>query len=877
MQEINWPYSFAAASEDKGTWKSGSQSLLWEIAGIDGTNQGSLTPHPGYREAWTFRYDQIPGADFGGTNPYVANAPLAKVIDFWPFTCRVGSNAYAYGVVYICQRPNSSTRDLLIEGYRTDSSSYFQKIILQASALLGTGNTDYGVYVTATPRVVYVGVRDNAGFAVTFPTGAVNIVTSGPGVKPQGTWDSTSFTAYTTTVTQLPDPGAVPPPVNPPGSFVVYSTSGATAPTNWADTSVRWGTAAAQKAGDYAFAVQFEDSLSGRRSQLSDSVAVTFTGATRKFTVTGIVDTAKYDTVKVWRSVRTVNAAGVFAAGILQLEATFKATDYPVNSRTGPVSYATAWAYAVQKDDRQLVMQDTFQDKPSFYSEVPHGGAGMSFQSQLYVSDIKGQDSDTDDQMRSVGEIRWSSAADGSYELFAPKARWNPDMYGDVPITFQQAGQILLGFSRNRVFFILRDGAFVRVSTAHNGYGVTGPYSAATIGPIVYYVTKQGMRAVYPDGRLDEIGALDWLFSKDWTDDLSRVSMAYDPDTTCLYVMNPVNGKAVTLWFSSGVASEMHYMPFRKCARGFFPRTAGGELRDCAMFLMSPDLVDDASVTITNFRPRLMICAETPTDRVHTPSTLNTYEGVHHGMIDGPCDRNFLTSSIADVVVGADTYYRFRWATRTNGWTPDWRIIGAYVRLVGLSVSVNADKYTHTTFQVIGIGPGTAGQNTLILRLVPDIVDVFFSAEPNIYTTVNPVVVKVQTANVPGQTPESGFLVNKQISSAGVLMSGVEASGSITGTGNSVPAFGRWYLNLYESDDTVPVLKSAPQNPSATVAVRSVIDGPSPVHAAFSARTLMPHQSVEFMANAVNQTFRLLAMNVRGRILETERNKNSYA
>ena len=39
----------------------------------------------------------------------------------------------------------------------------------------------------------------------------------------------------------------------------------------------------------------------------------------------------------------------------------------------------------------------------------------------------------------------------------------------------------------------------------------------------------------------------------------------------------------------------------------------------------------------------------------------------------------------------------------------------------------------------------------------------------------------------------------------------------------------------------------------------------------------MPHQSVEFMANAVNQTFRLLAMNVRGRILETERNKNSYA
>lgn len=876
MQEINWPYSFAAASEDKGTWKSGSQSLIWEIAGIDGTNQGSITPHPGFREAWTFRYDQIPGADFGGTNPYSANPSMAKVIDFWLFTCRVGSNAYAYGVVYICQRPSSTTRDLLIEGYRTDSSSFFQKIILQANALLGTSNTDYGVYVTSTPRVVYVGVRDNAGFAVTFPTGAVNIVTSGPGVKPKGTWDSANSSSYTPTTTQLPDPAT---PGNPPGSFVVYSTSGSTAPTDWADTSARWGTARAQKAGDYAFAVQFEDSLSGRRSQLSDSVAVTFTGAIRKFTVTGILDTTKYDTVKIWRSVRTTNAAGVFAAGILQLEATFKATDYPVNSRTGSVTYPStaAWAYAVQKDDRQLVMQDTFQDKPSFYSEVPHGGAGASFQSQLYVSDIKGQDSDNDDQMRSVGEIRWSSATDGSYELFAPKARWNPDMYGDVPITFQQAGQILLGFSKNRVFFILRDGAFVRVSTAHNGYGVTGPYAAATIGPIVYYVTKQGMRAVYPDGRLDEMGALDWLFSKHWTSDLDRISMAYDPDTTCLYVVNPVKSESVCLWFSSGVASEMHYFPFRKCVRGFFPtKTLGGELKDVAMFLLSPDLVDDANIAITNFRPRLMVCAETPTDRAHIPSTLNTFEGVHHGMIDGACDRNFVTTSIANVSVGVDTYYRFRWATRTNGWTPDWRIIGAYVRLVGSNTTVGTDKYTHATFQVIGIGPTSAGQNTLILRFVTDIVDNFTPTDQTICTTVNPVVVKVQTANVPGQSKDSGFLMNKQISSAGVLMSGVQASGSIVGTGFSVPAFGRWYLNLYESDNELPSVKAVPQNPSGTAAVRSVIDGPSPVHAAFSARTLMPHQSVEFMANAVNQTFRLLAMNVRGRILETERNKNSY-
>jgi hypothetical protein len=637
---------------------------------------------------------------------------------------------------------------------------------------------------------------------------------------------------------------------------------------------VRWGTATAQKAGDYAFAVQFEDSLSGRRSQLSDSVAVTFTGVNRKFTVTGIVDTAKYDTVKIWRSVRNTSASGIFTAGILQLEATFKATDYPVNSRTGSVSYATAWAYAVQKDDRQLVMQDTFQDKPSFYSSVPYAGAIASFQGQLYASDISGQSPDIDDQMRSVGEIRWSSATDGSYELFAPKARWNPEMYGDVPISFHQAGQILLGLSSNRVFFILRDGAFVRVSTAHNGYGVTGPYAAATIGPIVYYVTKQGVRAVYPDGRLDEVGALDWLISKSWTDDLARVSMAYDPDTTALYILNPVKNKAVCLWFSSGVCSEMHWIPFRKCARGFFPRSAGGALNDCALFLHAPEMVNAGSIKAPGFRPRLMIVGEDGLDKVHEPPVLNAFEAVHYGMIDGDCDRNFLTKSTASIIVGADTYYEFIWTPRTDGWNPDWQIIGAYMTVVGETGVVKVDNYSLQYYQIIGFETGV--ENKIQCRFVSDIKNAPDIVSQELLLTVNPVVLKVQTANLPGGGGESGFYTNKEVGSMGVMMTGVQMSGAITGLGaNSNSAFGRWYGNHYFSDLLIPTQSSAPVNPSNTTSVISIVDGPSPIHAAF-VRKLGPHQSVEFLANVVGLNFRLLAMNVRGRILDTERNTNSY-
>jgi hypothetical protein len=93
--------------------------------------------------------------------------------------------------------------------------------------------------------------------------------------------------------------------------------------------------------------------------------------------------------------------------------------------------------------------------------------------------------------------------------------------------------------------------------------------------------------------------------------------------------------------------------------------------------------------------------------------------------------------------------------------------------------------------------------------------------------------------------------------------------------------FKRWFLNHYVGDATKFSQTAFPTNPSNNsvnaTSVATVVDGPSPVHAAFAERILNPMQSVQFVANAVNQNFRLLAMNVRGRILETERNKNSYA
>lgn len=906
MQEITWPLPLNRASQSKDVWKGGATtSPIWQLVGIDGTNQGALVPHPGFKQAWVFRYDDIPnGTDWIETdNPYKTDTFRAEVLDFWTFSARIGSDYYCYGVVYLAQRPKTTTRDLIMEGYRTDSSSYFYKVLVDGDSgdatKLGVGNTDYAINVSATPRVVYVFIRGLNPKAVTFPTGSVVSVSAGPGVKPVGSYVSTIVSgAYSPSNTLLPNPATSPYPV---GSFIVYSSAG-TSPTEWADNATRWGTAVSQKAGDYAFAVQFEDSLSGRRSQLSDSIPVTFTSTasipTRKFSVVGIVDTAKYDTVKIWRTVRNTNASGVFTAGILQLEATFLASEYVLTPSpaaptwTSPSLPATVvkWGYAVQKDDRTLVMQDTFQDRPSFLSAVPFGGASAAYQSQLFVSNTAGQVSDKEDQMKSVGEIRYSSASDGSYELFAPKGRWTPDIYGDSPIAFQQCGQILLGFSSNQVYFIMREGAFVRVMGAHNGYGITSPYALANVGPMVYYVTHQGLRVVYADGRLDEVGAVDWLLSIDWSEDLHRISMAFDPRTTALYIHNPVKNKTAVMWFSSGTCSELHNMPFVKCTRGLFAKTAGGALEDTALFLLSETgIVNNASNT--GYRARLMMPAEGPLDRVKVPSAFNTFEGVHYGLIDGACDRCVLAT-----ITESGGSYIFTWASRTNGWTPDYTIIGASIKIVGNATSrassvTNTDYYQYT-FKITSLLTAIGGFERVQALLVQDEIDPvvtvpFYNglSSPTVLVAINPVVVKVQTAILPGGEEAGMFMNSKQVSSVGALISGYEYSGAVD-SAIGYNQFSRWFANLYRGEEDTVYLKGYSYNPSTDDTKKTIVNGTSPIHAAWnqtkvtgtaSSMVLGPQWSVEFAAFVVGQTFRLLALSIKGRILDTERNTNNYA
>jgi hypothetical protein len=383
---------------------------------------------------------------------------------------------------------------------------------------------------------------------------------------------------------------------------------------------------------------------------------------------------------------------------------------------------------------------------------------------------------------------------------------------------------------------------------------------------------------------------VDWLLSIDWADDLDRISMAFDPRTTALYIHNPVKSKTAVMWFSSGTCSELHNMPFTKCTRGLFAKTAGGALEDTALFLLSETSIPVVASN-TTYRARLMVPADDPLDRVRVPSVLNTFEGVHYGLIDGASDRCVLATITQD----SGSTYTFTWATRTNGWTPDYTIIGAYIKIVGSATSrassVASTDFYQYTFKITSLLTALGGFQRVNAVLVEDeisspILDIPGAFDNStVLVAINPVVVKVQTAILPGGEDTGMFMNSKQVSSVGALISGYEYSGAVD-SAIGYNQFSRWFANLYRGEEDTVLLKGYSYNPSTDDTKKTIVNGTSPIHAAWnqtkvtgtaSSMVLGPQWSVEFAAFVVGQSFRLLALSIKGRILDTERNTNNYA
>jgi hypothetical protein len=913
--DVTWTYSLLNASESRASARTATpMQNAAELVGIDGTNNGGLQPFPGFREFYRFEPDTATG--WSGSNPYLDTgtglsiAHRSRVVDFWSFSVIAGTSTRVFGFVYLVRRPSdlatpacNNFYDLLI-AYNAPNSGSNSSIQPQtysgiwktevltegiaaadASVLADGGKAVMSVETTG--RAVYVFRRGQAPLVIYFkvvsPTSTtMTKLTAGPGKRVgsgpyingasppvEADFPTTLSSVNGHLASSFPDPTNSS---NPPGSVVFcrFPTTGS--PANGSAGAGPFsvsnlGTAAVLEEGSYSFAVQFEDSRSGRKSQICNNVNMTWTGSSKRLFLDGIYDSSKFDTLNVYRSVRTNAAGGAFTNGVLQLEAqitlsSYQVTDLPMRTGqtlvTGPdISY---FRYAYQLGDSALVMQDVFLDKPSYTTTMPKGGAGALLDGTMLVGNI----SDGSSDLTGTGETRWSASGTDSPELFTATGVYKPQNIGDAVTCFRRTGQIMAGFTRNGIQVFSKQNGFIRVLGAHQGYGITGPYAAVTVGPVTYYLNYRGLKALYPDGRLDDVQSINQVVTDVWyqettgAQELSKVSLAFDPSTLCMYILNPSREQAVQMWFATGVVSELRDMSFGKVTQGWWEDT-DGQLVPRAMFLFNAPYPD--AVTNSNFRPAVFMPSRNYNDKNFTP----TKPAI--GMLDINLDR---CPSATITTVEPDP------PTNILQYNSSCTRVGHIVTEVAASnISTDITK----TFRLIGswvylLSP-VSNPTSVVKHRVVDASATTIKLDGGFYGSgmkwvLDPVYVKWMGSPLRLSEAKDEDFVVRQPTSMGVVFSEFE-------TGTSAPSTMYWVGSLYRNEDSDPILSYVPTKPDGTVVNDSVQVGDTPHWVAFGKHSYLGQWFFpSFETFLPNVRYRLVGAQVKGRMLPTDRTRRTY-
>jgi hypothetical protein len=924
--DVTWTYSLLSASESKASARTGTpDGFLSELVGIDGTNNGGVVPFAGFREMYRFTPDEaLSGATMtyggiawsSGTNPYVAGsapgvtpvvvgtAHKCRVVDFWSFSVVAGSSTRVWGFVYVVRRANVTTGsptcnniyDLMMAFNAPNGSStpQWRTVLLQQSMSDGGILADQGnavMSVEATSKAVYVFRRGVAPIAVYFKTSgspvtstvATVINPAGPGkriaARPFTNTASPAVEAdfpTTATTAHLASWFADPTDAtnNPPGSVVFCRIANNLTPAAGAGGGAvavsNLSTASVLKGGSYSFAVQFEDSKSGRKSQISSNVDMTTT-ADLKFFVDGVYDSIRFDTLNIYRSVRTDSAAGAFTNGILQLDAqvtltSYEVTSLPIRTSGGTLPSTTGvkfFRYAYQLKDAALVMQDVFLDKPSYSETMPKGGAGALFDGTMLVGNISENASD----LTGTGETRWSASGMESPELFTAQGQYKPASVGDAVTCFKRTGQLMAGLTRNGVQFFSKQDGFVRVLAAHQGYGVTGPYAAATVGPVTYYINYRGLKAIFPDGRLDDAQAINQLVGSEWysgttgAQELSDVSMAFDPATLCLFILNPTRKQAVQMWFATGVMSELEDMSFSKVTPGWWQDSDGGtnknQLVPRALFLQNAPYPD--GVTNVYYRPGVFMPSRSHEDKTYPETNVL----VPVCMFDANVVRN-PSAVLPDNSNASEFPYFDETCTLKSYDTTLWdnifsSTLSTNYRMIGMWM-YKSSSFGVTKTQILDVS------STRIT-----VTNEYDWHEQNV--VLDPMYVRVVTGSLRLSSDKAEEFLIKQPTSLGVVLTDIEYT---TGA-NLRPVRDGWVASIYRENETAPLVSSGPLNPDGTEVVRGMVRGDSPNWAPFGKHGILGQwlfPGVEtFMANV---RYRLVGLQVKGRMLPTDRTRRTY-
>lgn len=589
-RKTSWIYNLMNVTTDRSGQRPYVQKPnAHELVGVNGQLAGGMSPFPGFLKAYEFSPTTgVPSNTIGNQMSWSGK----NVLEFFPFDCKVGTNEYAFGVVYRVGG-SSGLCDVLVDFVRVTggAGSWNRNRLLMYNKprpLSSDNVSGAQMSISVWGRFVYVFMTDQEPICfqiVTSGAAGIEVLTdTGPGKRP------TLLSA-----SQSVPLGTIPAPsTGRPGAGQIFLTeffpdeittlSGIATSASFDSDDIGRDEVTSLQPGSYAFAYVLYNSQNGRRSALSEIAY----GKSADFDPDGSgplaavplhaaieihYDKTKYDQAYIYRSVRVEAAGGTYVAGLLHLDNIITLANFQIGTATA--THATA-VYFYGLDDRQLVRQDTFIDNVMFDEEMPKAGCAAMYENTLMCSNIKtstvssSEFNRPDDALKGLGELRWSSASEICPELFSPQSKYLPKIPNNKIFAFEQVGPNLLGFSLDRVYLIRKE-AGISIYELHAGYGIVNPNASETVGTICYFMTSKGLKAIDVQSQLDDVKSLNELIISHWSSNLEQLSMAFDPIMSALFILNPTTKETYILWFNTAMVTSLIDTDFAFCKKGSWP------------------------------------------------------------------------------------------------------------------------------------------------------------------------------------------------------------------------------------------------------------------------------------------------------------------
>lgn len=615
------------------------------------------------------------------------------------------------------------------------------------------------------------------------------------------------------------------------------------------------GDAVALPPGDYAFSVQYTDSVSGRKTMFSEiqTIAEADFGGVNKyikldFSGDPLISGGDFNRIDVYRSVMTQGGGGVFAGAILYKEKAAHDTD----------------TYYVELGDLSLVYQEQKMDTPIVDVDMPQISRGTEYESTVVGSEIYATSSD----VMPSPIIRWSSPFYNDPELFAPLATFRT-IPGRTPWAFHKAAGNLLAFSKGTIFHIRKEGGYVKVQEVGLGYGCVGPEAATAHGSSVYFVHDDGIYVIGGDGAMDRMQNLNYIPQIQWADSIAspsdsdkRVWAANDPLMNAVFILNPEKEQLVIIWLSTGRVTEVHDARFEAMCTMTLPfdlNEGTSRVVDRAVFLgkdggiyttdynnrkYSGGYADMDDVAGEDFEPMYSLFPHSPANSITTAKENDTSGKIY----------------VEDVIPDAECVNMYIYEMSGDNAGRKWRITGS-------GTDGDGNYYEVPLFDpgTYNVPSGTAiGVSPVYCRWVG-----------------SPVGINTEDGIAFGSPID--FVQYRHVSSIMVSFTDV---GGATADSETLADYARWRGLVYVGNEAEPTAKAWPRDNSGSEIARSVHsdraqrasalynDGGSLTgRYGLDGTTLTPG----FEIFCPNLTFRALGATVTGKLLGTDTGKRSTA